>query len=124
MSYSIGDGLVTMALAGGIFGYYYLRHLDRQKKLDIIHKERLVAMDKGIPLPEFPLEQPGIRREPDQTVLPILGIVLTTLAFGTMIVLLILLPPTMRNVWMVPLPFAFLGIGLLSFHLLQGRPGN
>ena len=37
------------------------------------------AMDKGIPLPEFPLEPE--HRPPDQRVLPILGIVLFSLVF-------------------------------------------
>ena len=37
--------------------------------------ERIAAMEKGIPLPEFPLEPARERRPPDPTVVPILGTV-------------------------------------------------
>ena len=79
MSCTVGDGTVVFALAAGIVGYLYVKHLDRQKKLEIIHQERMAAMEKGIPLPEFPLE-PVQERRPDPTVLPILGTVLLTLS--------------------------------------------
>jgi uncharacterized membrane protein len=51
MSYTVGDGMVTLALAAGIVGYLHVKHQSRRKRLEIIHQERLVAMDKGIPLP-------------------------------------------------------------------------
>ena len=34
MSYTIGDGMVAFALAGGILGYLYLRHQGRQKRIE------------------------------------------------------------------------------------------
>lgn len=33
---------------------WHLRTSRRQKRLELIHKERIVAMEKGIPLPELP----------------------------------------------------------------------
>jgi len=33
---------------------WHLRASRRQKRLELIHKERIVAMEKGIPLPELP----------------------------------------------------------------------
>ena len=72
MSYTIGDGMVALALAGGIIGYLYVKHRSRQQRIEIIHQERMAAMEKGIPLPEFPLEPTRERRQPDPTVLPIL----------------------------------------------------
>ncbi len=90
MSATIGDGIEALALAGGIVGYLFVAHRSRQKKLEVIHEERMAAMEKGIPLPEFPLEQP---RRPDPTVVPILGMVLFTLSLGAMIVLALNLPP-------------------------------
>ncbi len=56
MSYTIGDGITTLALAGGIVGYLYVKDQSRLKKMEIIHQERMVAMEKGIPLPGFRLE--------------------------------------------------------------------
>ena len=44
----------------------------------------MAAMEKGIPLPEFPLEQP---RRSDPAVVPILGMVLFESFSGTMVML-------------------------------------
>ncbi len=123
MSYTIGDGMVALALAGGIVGYLYLKHQSRQKRMEIIHRERMAAMEKGIPLPEFPLE-PALERhqaDPDN-VLPILGTVLLTLSVGAMIVLYLILPSPSHGVWVSPLPLVFLGVGLLAFYFLKGEP--
>ena len=120
MSSTIGDGMVSLALAGGIVGYLYLKHQSRQQRMEIIHKERLVAMEKGIPLPEFPVEQEKRGSDPDN-VIPILGIILSTLSIGTMIVLYFTLDADSRSFWVAPLPFAFMGVGLVGFHLLNAR---
>ncbi len=120
MTYSLGDGLVALALAGGIVGCLQVIHQSRRKRLEIIHQERLVAMDKGIPLPELPLD-PAQRTDPDPGhVIPILGTVLLSLSLGTMLVLFLL----GRNVWVAPLPFVFLGVGLLAIHFLRGANGR
>ena len=119
MSYTVGDGTVTFALVAGVIGYLYVKHLDRQKRLEIVHQERMAAMEKGIPLPEFPPE-PKTDRSRDVLVLPILGIVLSTLSIGTMIVLYRTLDTDSRSFWISPLPFAFLGMGLIAFHYLKG----
>jgi hypothetical protein len=125
MSYTIGDGIVALALAGGIVGYLYLRYQSQQKKIEIVHQERMAAMDKGIPLPEFPLEpKPERPRGDPDHVIPILGMVLSTLSVGAMIVLALNLPAESHSFWIAPLPFAFLGIGFIGFHLLQTRAGR
>src|SRR5580704_13059191 len=102
MSYTVGDGTVVLALAAGVVGYVYVKHQTRRKRLEIIHQERLVAMEKGIPLPEFPLEP---ARNPDVSdptnVIPILGTVLLSLSLGTMIALYFTLQE--RGLWISPL---------------------
>jgi hypothetical protein len=35
----------------------YLTYRERQRRLEVLHQERIVAMEKGIPLPELPLER-------------------------------------------------------------------
>ncbi len=121
-NYSIGDGMVALALAGGVVGYFHLAYRTRQKRLEILHQERMAAMDKGIPLPELPLEPSEARRESDpDRVLPILGTVLASLSIGAMIALYLNLEAGSRF-WVAPLPFAFLGAGLIIFHLLRTRP--
>lgn len=116
---TVGDGLVALALAGGIVSYLFIKHATRQKRMEIIHQERMAALEKGIPLPEFPLdlmeEKP---RSPEHPVLPILGIILSTLSIGTMIVLFFNMPPNAHYWWISPLPFVFMGMGLVLFHIL------
>ena len=124
MGYTIGDGLVTFALAGSILGYLYMKHQSRQKRLEIIHRERMAAMEKGIPLPELPLEPGRERRPPDPAVVPILGTVLLSLSVGTMIVLALVLDPPSHAFWVAPLPFTFLGVGLIAYHYLPAKPGR
>ena len=56
MGHSIGDGIIVVALAAAFVGYFYMKHRERQRRLELIHQERLVAMDKGVPLPEIPVD--------------------------------------------------------------------
>jgi hypothetical protein len=100
-------------------------HQSRRKRLEIIHQERLVAMEKGIPLPEFPLEPVrGSGQSDPDNVIPILGTVLLSLSVGTMIVLYRTLEAAEHGFWVSPLPFAFLGVGLLAFHFLKRAAGR
>src|ERR1700736_5470370 len=124
MSATIGDGMTALALAGGIVGYLYLKHQSRQKRIEIIHQERMAAMEKEIPLPEFPLEPAEGHRPPDPNVIPILGMVLSSLSVGAMIVLYLVLPAPSHSFWVSPLPFAFLGAGFIAFHFLQRESGR
>jgi hypothetical protein len=120
MSATIGDGLSAIALAAGVVGYVYVTHRTRQKRLEMIHQERLAAMEKGIPLPEFPLEPTPRGSDPDH-VIPILGTILFTLSIGAMIVLYRTLDAAAHAFWIAPLPLAFMGAGLLHFHYLKRR---
>jgi len=124
MSYSVGDGVVVLGLAAGIVGYFYVKQQARNKRLEIIHEERMAAMEKGIPLPEFPLEPLRGPRVPDPNVLPILGTVLLSLSMGAMIVLSRIYPGATEGFWVAPLPLLFLGIGLLAFHFLKRDAGR
>ena len=123
MNYTIGDGIVALALAAGIVGYLYVTHRTRQKRIEVIHRERMAAMEKGIPLPEFPLDP---SQEPHRTdasnVIPILGTVLLTLSVGAMIVLYLNLAAHVHSMWVAPLPFSFLGAGLIAFYFLKSGP--
>jgi uncharacterized membrane protein len=124
MSYTVGDGMVGLALAAGVVGYVYVQHQSRRNRLEIIHQERLAAMEKGIPLPEFPLDPARDPSVPDPNVLPILGTVLLSLSVGTMIMLYRTLEAAKHTFWVLPLPFAFLGVGLLTFHFLNRDAGR
>jgi hypothetical protein len=119
MSATVGDGMVVLGLAAGFVGYSYVTHQSRKKRIEIVHEERMAAMEKGIPLPEFPMEPARNTREPDANVLPILGTVLLSLSVGAMIVLYRILDTAEHGFWVSPLPLTFLGAGLLAFHFLK-----
>ncbi|HWD41109.1 MAG TPA: hypothetical protein VG944_19835 [Fimbriimonas sp.] len=110
---SIGDGIVVLSIAAAIFGYYYLKFRERQRYLEILHEERLVAVEKGIPLPELPFEPLFVKtsRPPDFRVVMLIGMVL--LCFGLGSTLAMLVTPGARAYWAAPLPISFIGGGLL-----------
>jgi hypothetical protein len=37
-------------------------------------------------------------------------------------VLYLILPAPSHNLWVSPLPFVFLGVGLIAFYVLNGEP--
>jgi hypothetical protein len=124
MNYTVGDGIVALGLAGGIVGCLYVTHRTRQKRIEIIHQERMAAMEKGIPLPEFPLDPVQERNlAGSKYVIPILGTFLSSLSIGAMIVLYLILPGPSHSLWISPLPFTFLGVGLIAFYFLTRAPG-
>jgi hypothetical protein len=118
MHYTIADALIVIALTAGFLGYQYLKRREKQRRLDIIHAERLAAMDKGIPLPELPIDPPpsAWRRPPDPKVPLAIGIVLTAFGIGAMVMLAIV---AQQPFWAVPLPIAMMGLGLILFYRLS-----
>lgn len=124
MGHSIGDGLIVAAVVVGVIGYLYLKSQERRRRLELVHAERLAAMDKGIPLPELPLDPaPAPPRPLDRQVTLVIGIVLAMFAVGGMAALALLQPQ--RAMWPVPLPMAFLGLGLVLYYLLTREgPGS
>src|SRR4030095_16832559 len=101
MGQTIGDGIVAVAVAFAILGYFYFKHREKQRRLEVIHAERLAAMEKGIPLPELPHDVPQMPdpRPAGQHVPLILGILLFAFGTGTMIALSLLSLPDARAYW-------------------------
>jgi hypothetical protein len=119
MGHSVGDGIIVAALAAAFVAYLYFGHLERQRRLEIVHQERLAAMEKGIPLPEFPLDPPKIPTPPDPRAPLIHGIVWTALGGGAMLALRLIEPwPNVPALWPLPLPLALLGVGLMLYYAL------
>lgn len=119
MGHSFGDGIIVAALAAAFVAYLYFKHAERQRRLDILHQERLAAMEKGIPLPELPLE-PAPSARPGDPHAPLLhGLVWSAFGFGSMLALY-LLDWRLRGaaLWPLPLPLALLGVGLMLYYAL------
>lgn len=118
MGHSLGDGIIVVALAAALVAYLYFKHAERLRRLEIIHKERLAAMDKGIPLPELPHDPAKVPSPRDPHEMLIHGIVWTALGGGGVLALLLIAPGSGPAFWPLPLPLAFLGIGFILFHVL------
>jgi len=123
MGHTVGDGIIVAALAAALVAYLYFRHIERQRRLEIAHQERLMAMEKGIPLPEFPLDPPKVPTPPDPRDTLIHGIVWLALGGGAMLTLRLIGPQANAPIlWPLPLPIALLGIGLILYYALAARP--
>jgi hypothetical protein len=119
----MGDAIIVTALVAGIVGYFYLKSGDQRRRLEVLHAERLAAMDKGIPLPELPIDPPPAdRRESDRNVSLMIGIVLAMFGVGTMIAFRMIEP--FRWAWPIPLPMAFMGAGLVLHYILTREGGS
>jgi Domain of unknown function (DUF6249) len=123
MGHSLGDALIVVAVAGVFVAYLYFRHVERRRRLEIVHQERLAAMEKGIPLPELPLEPAGMRKPPDPRAPLLHGIVWAALGFGAMAALVMMraVPNGLAPFWPLPLPLLFLGVGLMLYYALASN---
>ena len=123
MGHTVGDGIIVTALAAALIAYLYFRHIERRRRLEIVHQERQAAMEKGIPLPEFPLDPPKVPTPPDPRETLLHGIVWSALGGGAMLALRLLgSQPDAPVLWPLPLPIALLGVGLMLYYALaSGR---
>lgn len=110
---------------------WHLRGQRRQHRFDLAHKERMMAMEKGIPLPELPLnDEPGrpglaaeivgqIRINPRW---PLgIGAVFIMLGLGVCAALRLSGDPEAVKAWSFGLIGVFLGVGLILHYFLT-RP--
>lgn len=125
MGHTIGDALIVAAIVAGFIAYWYIRHLERQRRLEIIHQERLVAMEKGIPLPELPLDPLKVPKPSDPRGPLIHGIVWAAFGGGAMLALRLMESrPALAELWPLPLPLALLGAGLIIYYILASERGR
>ena len=115
--HTFADALIVVALAGAFVVWMYLRHKERQRRMEIVHQERVIAMDKGIPLPELPGEP--IKPPADPRDILIHGIVWVAMGLGGILALrLTAMQVNGMALWPLPLPLLLLGVGLLLFYVL------
>jgi hypothetical protein len=123
MGHSIGDGIIVLALAGVLIAYWYFKHVERRRRLEVIHQERLAAMDKGIPLPELPIDPPPAPKANDAAAVLLHGIVWLALGGGAMLAAYMTMARwNGQDLWPLLLPLVFLGGGLVLYYVLaSGR---
>ena len=115
--HSIGDALIVAAIAAAVVAYLFIKHRERQRRLEIVHEERMAAMQKDIPLPELRFDEPAPKAEDPREML-LHGIVWMAFGLGGMITLFVIgSQSNMPALWSLPLPLALLGGGLTLYYL-------
>jgi hypothetical protein len=107
--------------AGMWMGLGYLRNRSRDRRLEMMHKERMAAMERGIPLPELPdldvYSRRSRERNPDSGLKG--GILCAAVGLGAMLAFYLSADPDLHEVWSLPLPLVFVGLGLVLYHFLR-----
>ena len=119
MGYTAAEAQIVTSLAFAFVVWLYFRHAERQHRLEIVHKERLAAMEKGIPLPELPLDPPKTRKPADPRAPLMHGIVWTAIGAGASIAMRFIPQGTMF--WPLGMPLMLLGIGLILFYVIASN---
>jgi hypothetical protein len=119
MQHTYPEALIVAALAAAFVAWMYFRHKERRHRLEIAHAERLAAMDKGIPLPELPLDPQLTKKPGDPREMLLHGIVWTALGFGGVVAMFLV--PNGFLPWPLAMPLVFLGIGLILFYALGSK---
>lgn len=105
----------------------YLNNKKRRHALELIHKERMAAMEKGIPMPEWPdydingrkIQSGNLVGEKSSNPRATLGASVILIMAGLGLVLSFLLIRTdMRQLWPFGLFVVFVGFGLLFQYFL------
>ena len=118
---------------------WHMRNKRRLEKLQIIHEERMKAMEKGIPLPEFPeLEETesniiignalasNIESKPWNPRWPLgVGALLIMGGAGTAVAMRLSEDHGFHNeLWPFGLVAVFVGVGMFLFYALTRTPSN
>jgi hypothetical protein len=130
------DGLVFTLF--WVFGWvllliliWHLKGQRRQKWMEMIHRERMAAMEKGVPLPELPdLAEPPTRSALREAVASIrinprwplgLGAVCVLVGAGVCLAFWLSSIPEPHQAWPFGLVGVFFGLGLFAHYALT-RP--
>jgi hypothetical protein len=119
--HTLADAVIVLALVGAFVVWVLLRHKDRRRRLDMVHQERLAAMEKGIPIPEWPSDPPKAPADP--RLMLVHGVTWIAFGLGGMIALrMTALQVNGTLLWPLPLPLLLLGVGLvLIYGLVRTR---
>ena len=112
---------------------WHLKGQRREKRMEMIHKERMMAMEKGIPLPELPdFGEPSEKSVLAEAVGSIrinprwplgLGALFVMVGAGTSLALWLTPDRDPHSAWPIGLIGVFFGVGLF-FHYLLTRPAT
>jgi hypothetical protein len=105
-----------------------LKNKKRQKTLELIHKERMTAMEKGIPIPEWPnydingkndwVEDLRSRRSQNPRAPLGASAILAMIGAGICLAFYLVGDPELRRLWPLGLIVVFTGLGVFLQYLL------
>jgi hypothetical protein len=114
-----------MAFFAFVWGAMYLRYRKRREEREMVHRERILAMEKGIPLPEIPVVEEngvaalaGLRRDIFPRIALGCGILLVCVGFGVVVALIISQNRDVREHWSMGFIPMMAGVGLLIYWAL------
>lgn len=118
----------VFACAAVLIVIWHLRSKRRLEKLSLIHQERMKAMEKGIPLPEFPeLNEEAKMQQSDRVFTPPkwnprwpigVGFVIMMGGVGFLVAMMLSGDPEMAKLWSTGLIPIFIGFGLVLYYFL------
>jgi len=122
----------VFACAAVLIIIWYLRSKRRLEKLSLIHEERMKAIEKGVPLPEFPeLNEEAKMQQFDQIFTPPklnprwpigVGALVAMGGLGYLVAALLSNDSDMASTWSVGLIPIFVGFGLVLYYYLTRQP--
>jgi hypothetical protein len=77
----------------------------------MLHKERMLALERGVPLPEIPMEEVSLARQPDRRSIVMLAFLLIGIGGGVTAALYLVPNPELHDVWSLGLIPLILGAG-------------
>ena len=121
--------LAFAAILAFVWGMKYVHTRKRQEERQMIHRERILAMEKGIPLPEFPIQEDDSARSAlleisnaSRSLLPKLtlgcGLIVFFLGTGVLVALKMHPDSEMSSMWTMSFIPIFVGVGFLLYHVL------
>ena len=110
---------------------WHLRSKRRMEKEAMIHQERIKAMDKGIPLPEFPDLNEEAKMDPYNRIATVnpkwplgVGALCIFGGLGFMVAMLLSGDNELWKLWSMGLIGVFFGVGMMMFYRLTRTPEN
>ena len=122
----------VFACAAVLIVVWYLRSKRRLEEMNLIHQERIKAIDKGVPLPEFPGPSEEARMQQIDKIFtpPKLnprwplgaGVVVIMAGLGYTVAMLLSSDPEAAKIWSMGLIGVFTGFGLILYYYLTRQP--
>lgn len=132
MFWAVFSGTWVIACAIVLILIWNLRSKRRMEKMALIHQERMKAIEKGIPLPEFPeLSEEAKMQHFDRVFTPPklnprwpigVGALIVMSGLGFLVAMMLSNDSELAKLWSIGLIPIFSGFGLVLYYFLTRQP--